>query len=50
MELVQQRAQQQQPLTPCDAVKVLDIPPAASDPCTAPAAPASLCITVTAHS
>ena len=32
---------------PCDAVNVVDSPPAASPPCTAPAAPASLCIVVT---
>ena len=32
---------------PCDAVKVVVSAPACSDPCTAPAAPASLCISIT---
>ena len=33
--------------SPCDAVKVVVIAPACSAPCTAPAAPASLCISMT---
>ncbi len=32
---------------PCDAVKVVVNAPAAREPCTAPAAPASLCISTT---
>ncbi len=32
---------------PCDAVKVVVSAPACSEPCTAPAAPASLCISIT---
>ena len=32
---------------PCDAVKVVVSAPACSEPCTAPAAPASLCISMT---
>ena len=32
---------------PCDAVKVVDSAPACSAPCTAPAAPASDCISTT---
>jgi hypothetical protein len=34
--------------SPCDAVKVVDNAPACSAPCTAPAAPASDCISTTA--
>ncbi len=33
--------------SPCDAVNVVVSAPATSDPCTAPAAPASDCISVT---
>ena len=33
--------------SPCDAVKVVVSAPACSEPCTAPAAPASLCISIT---
>ena len=32
---------------PCDAVKVVEREPVCSAPCTAPAAPASLCISMT---
>ena len=32
---------------PCDAVKVVVSAPACSEPCTAAAAPASLCISIT---
>ena len=32
---------------PCDAVNVVVSAPACSEPCTAPAAPASLCISIT---
>ena len=33
--------------SPCEAVKVVASAPACSAPCTAPAAPASLCISIT---
>jgi hypothetical protein len=33
--------------SPCEAVNVVVIAPACSEPCTAPAAPASLCISIT---